>query len=36
VYFALKDDLNAKKYWMKSLELNPNNDTIKEKLRKIE
>ena len=36
VYFALKDDLNAKKYWMKSLELNPNYDTIKEKLRKIE
>ena len=36
VYFALKDELNAKKYWMKSLELNPNNEGIKEKLRKID
>jgi len=36
VYFAMKDDLNAKKYWMRSLELNPNNENIKEKLRKID
>lgn len=35
VYDALRDKKNAKKYWEKSLELNPNNQGVKEKLKFI-
>jgi tetratricopeptide (TPR) repeat protein len=33
IYFAMKDETNAKKYWLKSLELSPNNENMKEKLK---
>jgi tetratricopeptide (TPR) repeat protein len=32
IYEALKDYVNAKKYWGKSLELNPDNQRLKEKI----
>ena len=36
VYFALKDNINAKKCWEKALELNPNNQNVKDKLKFVQ